>query len=634
MQRFATQGYFFDNLDAIVCTAGIVLGIAITSLYLVSTTIHLLMLGTALTLASLLYFAIKNREAVPTRHIEKPAKFLLEIIFFILFSASLLILHANEGRPLLYFVLMALSTGFLALSILFLKGKSDAVIQIIKILMVSLNLKYSLFLHYYGIGSDYWRHLADNSNLAQYGFIEILSGKESFYPLMHIQVAITTIIADTPIKDATNFAIIIPLVISSVCIFLVARNIINAKVGLLAMLIVNITDFHTYWGGAPQTTTYGICLYYFLIFFIFQAATLNSSRKTWLSLTILFIPLLILAHAVSSFIALISILGLIIGSFLYRKYFDNHAAIFPPIVVLLLYGVVLLQHWFVALYDKMNKETFFDVITSTLVTYITEYADFLNRAEAVSGYAATLPPLIERIADTTGLTLLIFLSVIGCLFWLSKKHRSAFTFPMITCTILLLTITVGFPLFGMRNIIPSRWFAFMYFFLSIMAAFALLAILSKTSQKGLGLILCFVIFSSLTFFMTACTIANEDSPLWLQERTISMAYTTQEGIGAETLSDVSERVLVDSRYTEVIENMPHSAERSIFSSDRQLTSTPGTVFLWRQYMLARPIENYVRLEGYYQEVLSPDILGIEFLNRLDNFDKMYDNHGIEGYYLT
>lgn len=113
-----------------------------------------------------------------------------------------------------------------------------------------------------------------------------------------------------------------------------------------------------------------------------------------------------------------------------------------------------------------------------------------------------------------------------------------------------------------------------------------------------------------------------------------MAYTTQEGIGAETLSDVSERVLVDSRYTEVIENMPHSAERSIFSSDRQLTSTPGTVFLWRQYMLARPIENYVRLEGYYQEVLSPDILGIEFLNRLDNFDKMYDNHGIEGYYLT
>jgi len=633
MQRFATRRYFFDNLDTIACVTGVVLGIVITSLYLVSATIHLLMLGPALTIASLSYLAIKNREAASTEPTGNSAKSLLEIVFFILFSASLLILHANEGRPLLYFVLIALSTGVLALSILFLKNKSDAIIQIIKILMVSFNLKYSLFLCYYGVGIDYWRHLASNSNLAQYGFIEILSGKAPFYPLMHIQVAVNAIITDIPIKDATNFAIIIPLVISSICIFLVARNIINAKVGFLAMLIVNITDYHTYWGAIPQTTTYGICLYYFLVFFIFQATTTNLNRKTWLALTILFIPVLILGHAVSSFIALISISGLIIGSFLYRKCFDNRTEIFPPIIVLLIYSIALLQHWFVALYSKMRDETFFEVITSTLVTYMTEHADFLNRPEAVSGYTAMLPPLIERAADTTGLTLLIFLAVIGCFFWLSKKRRSTFTFSMITCTILLLTITFGFPLFGIRNIIPSRWFAFMYFFLSIMAAFALLTIVSKTSNKRLRLIMCFVVLSSLTFFMTTSTIPNEDSPLWLQETTISMAYTTQEGIGAETLSNISERVLVDSRYTEVIDNMPHSAERIIFSSEQQL-STPDTVFLWRQYMLDRPVQNYVHLEGYYRKVSSPEILGIEFLHRLDNFDKMYDNHGIEGYYLT
>lgn len=269
MQRFATQGYFLDKLDTIACIAGIVLGIAITSLYLVSATIHLLMLGPALTLASLLYLGVKDRETVSNISIEKPAKALLEIIFFILFSASLLILHANEGRPLLYFVLIALSTGFLALSILFLQSKSDAIVQIIKILMISFNLKYSLFLGYFGVGSDYWRHLADNSDLTQFGFIEVLSGKEPFYPLMHIQVAVNAILTDIPIKDATNFAIIVPLVISSICVFLVARNIIDAKTGLLGMLIMNITDFHTYWGAVPQTTTFGLCLYYFLIFFIF-----------------------------------------------------------------------------------------------------------------------------------------------------------------------------------------------------------------------------------------------------------------------------------------------------------------------------------------------------------------------------
>jgi hypothetical protein len=634
MQRLGIQEYFFENLDTIASIAGIVFGIAITSLYLISATTHLLMLGPALTLASLLYLVIKNRETMLSESIAKPAKILLEVIFFILFSASLLTLHTNEGRPLVYFVHIALSAGFLALSIAFLKGKGDAVIQIVKILMVSFNLKYSLFLGYYGVGNDYWEHLAGNNLLSQYGFIEVLSAKEPYYPLMHIQVAIVDIVTNTPIKDATNFGIIIPLVISSVCIFLVARNIINAKVGLLAMLVVNITDFHTYWGAAPQTTTYGICLYYFLIFFIFRGATTNMNKKTWLALVLLFIPILILAHAVSSFIALISILGLIAGSCIYRICYDNRAMILPPILVLLLYGVVLLQHWFVALYNQMREETFFDVIISTLITHITEHADFLNRPEAVSEYVATLPPLFERMADTTGLALLMFLSAIGCLFWLSKKYRSAFTFPMIVCTIVLLFITFGFPLFGIRNIIPSRWFAFMYFFLSIMAAFALLTILSKTSKNKLGLVVSFVVISSLTFFMTTCTVSSVDNSFWLQETTISAAYTTQEGVGAETLSNISGRILADSRYIEVIRSIRHSAEHIGFSSDRQLTSTPGSVFLWRHYMLDRPIRTYTDLGGYYQKVERPEVLGTEFLTRLYDFDKVYDNHGVQGYYLT
>ena len=51
-------------------------------------------------------------------------------------------------------------------------------------------------------------------------------------------------------------------------------------------------------------------------------------------------------------------------------------------------------------------------------------------------------------------------------------------------------------------------------------------------------------------------------------------------------------------------------------------------------MVDRPIRKYIDLEGYYKKVEHPEILGTEFLNRLDSFDKMYDNHGIQGYYLT
>lgn len=134
--------------------------------------------------------------------------------------------------------------------------------------------------------------------------------------------------------------------------------------------------------------------------------------------------------------------------------------------------------------------------------------------------------------------------------------------------------------------------------------------------------------------MTTSTISNGDNPFWLQETTISTAYTTQEGIGAETLSNIAKKLLIDSRYLAVIDSIPHTAEYIAFSSEQQMSNTPDSVFLWRQYMVDRPIRKYIDLEGYYKKVEHPEILGTEFLNRLDSFDKMYDNHGIQGYYLT
>ncbi|MCX5844413.1 MAG: hypothetical protein NT022_11865, partial [Deltaproteobacteria bacterium] len=174
MQRLAVQKYFLENLDTVACILGIVFGILIASLYLISKTIHLLMLGLALTCASLVYLVIKKRQGVLNAPIHKSRKIIYEIIFFLLFSTSLLVLFTNENRPFSYFFLIALCSGFLALSILHAKTQSEIIMQILKIFMVSFNLKYSLFISFAGSGVDYWGHLKINSLLAQQGFINIL----------------------------------------------------------------------------------------------------------------------------------------------------------------------------------------------------------------------------------------------------------------------------------------------------------------------------------------------------------------------------------------------------------------------------------------------------------------------------
>lgn len=633
MQKLAVQKYFFENLDTVASIFGIVFGIIITSLYLVSKTIHLLMLGLALTLASLVYFALKNREKISKVPITTSIKLTCEIIFFSLFSMSLLILHIDEGRPFLYFVIIALSAGFLALSILNIKSKIDTALQIVKIFMISFNLKYSLFLSFSGTGVDYWEHLIENKNLIQYGFIQILSGKEQFFPLMHIQVAIHRIVTNTSIIDATNFAILIPLVISSICVFFVARKLFDVKIALLAMLIVNVTDFHTYWGSAPQTTTFGICLFYFLIFIIFQIASSTRNQVPWYIILIIFIPTLVLAHAVSSFIFLTTIGGIFVGSCVYKNFYDNHATIIPSILAFLLYGVILIQHWIIALYNAMGGSSFFEVIVSSLNYYVTEHAEFLNRPETVAEYIISLPPFIEQVADTTGIALLMFFAAIGCLFWLSKKNRNQFPFSMLTCTILLLVITFGFPLFGIRNIIPTRWFAFMYFFLSIMAAWAVYFLLIRIPNLRLRMVGSVIIIFSLTFFMTASTISNLDSPIWLKESTISTSYTVQELKGAETLSHFSNETFSDSRFGSSILGGYYGSQQDSLNS-RDLSNRTGSIFIWRTYMENSPIRMLTTLKGYYKPVVSDVVLGPEYLEELERMQKVYENGDVRGYYIN
>lgn len=634
MQRLAVQKYFFENLDTVACIFGIVFGILITSLYLISKTIYLFMLGLALTLASLVYFVLKNREKKSKFSIKTSIKLISEIIFFSLFSMSLLVLHIDEDRSFLYFVLISLSAGFLALSILNIKSKIDTALQIVKILMISFILKYSIFFSFKGNGVDYWAHLIDNINLTQYGFIETLSGKEQFFPLMHIQVAIHQIVTNTPIIDATNFAIIIPLVISSICVFLVARKLFDVKIALLAMLIVNTTDYLTCWGSAPQTTTFGVCLFYFLIFLIFQTASSTRNLTPWYIIFIILIPTLILAHAVSSFIFLITIGGLFVGSCVYNKFYDNRAAVIPPILVFLLSGVILFQNWLTALYNEMGGSSFFEVIVSSLEYSLTEQAQLLNRPETIAEYATFLPPFIERAANTVGIALLMLLAAIGCLFWLSEKNRNRFTFSMLTCTILLLIITFGFPLFGIRNIIPTRWFAFMYFFLSIMAAEAVFFLLIRIPEQRLRTFVSVIIIFSLTFFMTTSTISNLDSPIWLKDSTISTSYTLQELKGAETISHYSDETFSDSRYGgSVLGIYIGSQQDSLYSRD--LSNRAGSIFIWRTYMEDRPIRMVTTLKGYSQQVESDVILGPEYQEDLERMQqKIYENDDVRGYYIN
>lgn len=622
----------FKKIDSSLAVIGVVFGILISLLYLVSPTIHLFSIGMALTLSCSLYLFISHAKLPAHEHhnISKNEKKFLDILFLLLFVLSLIILHNSDYRPLSYFLIYSFCVGIVAISIFFSTNKLDYLIQYSKIILLSFNIKYSIFnLAGFVPGIDPWVHAKMNELLSQSGNIEVLFDKEMYFPIMHLQVTVMEILSNVSLRDASNFAIIIPFVFISSFVYLVSKDFLGHRIGLFAMLLVNVSDFHTYWGSAPQTTSYGIMLYYLLIYTLVKSYFLNYEPK-WVAISIYLSFVLIITHAVSSFIFIITIVGLTVGSLFYNFVY-NGRLISNFKSISLISVTMLLQHWFVALYSKDGRP-FFDVIVSTLDYYIAGYAEFLNRPETISTFSATLPPFSERFADTFGLFLFLFFGIVGSLLCLSNKYRSQNNFAFIFVLLILFSITFGFPLFGIRNIIPSRWFAFEYFFLSTLASFSIFKLSTYFKSRKFRSIFVAIIFVNISFFMSVGTNSNSDSPMWLEKNTLSATYTLAEVKGAETLSGFGNNFLCDYLFGRSVISQYFSQNCTIFDSSENFDH--GNIFIWRSYMEQRPIGYFTLLEGYYKPVVSTIVLGENFHSKLTQYDKIYDNKDLSAYSIT
>lgn len=622
---------FIKKIDILICVFTLVTGIIISLLYLKSQTIQLLTIGGSLVFASVLSLLIHNNlTSVKTPEILKQNQIVLEIIYFILFALSILVLFLSMlERPFLYFILISVCAGVLAISIFYSNTKRSNLLQIFKILILSLNLKYSIYLNYSLVGIDSIQHTKMNDQLALAGDISVLWGKEVSFPLMHINVAINQIVSGLPIHESSNFAIILPFVISSICVYLFARKFFDEKIALFSLLILNMSDYIIYWGSAPQTTTYGICLYYFLLFIISNFFIQKPSSQ-WMILLLIFIPSLILSHGVSSFIFLVTICGLYLGYKLYQHVFEKETFIFP-ILIIFITGIGLLQHWFMAIY-RAEGSSFFDSIGTTLNYYIMDKASLLNRPESYSHYTQILPPFIERFLNVFGFSLLIFFAILGSLLLFKPIFRNKVNFSIVICTALLLTITLIFPFFGIQNIVPTRWFAFEYFILSILAAFSIIQISNPLKKNGISLIVIIVVV--ITFFMIVDTTSNLDSPIWLKSSTVSTSYTIPEVKGATTLSHYSSNITGDSRfgYSVLVEYLEFN--ELDFNTFTEGSNFDNSIFLWRKYMVEKPIRTRKILEGYGGLVDVNIILGQNFFNSFERKNKIYDNSQLSGYFIT
>lgn len=635
------------DLDTFLAIMGMMIGIIISSMYLLSSTMHLLSVGIAISLASTIYILIKkNSKSILEAYDSKKMKIIYKILFFNLFSISICVLYFSEIRPLIYFIVISLCAMVLSISILSVGSKKEILFQILQIFMISLNLIYSIYYFFsYLPLSDSSKHLLMNNQLAIDGNIYFLWDKETYFPLMHLQVAISKLLLNCDIIDASNIAIILPFVISSICVYLVVRTCFDEKMALLSLLILNVTDYNILWGSQPQTTTYGVSLYFFIMYIIAKLFLFNFDKPdnyqnkvqyNWAIILLLLMLSMFLAHAVSSFILLYTLIVLSLFIIIYNKV-SGKETFTDVLSVTILAAVGLLQYWTIALYAKGSKP-FFDKIVERLGLHISNYMGFLNRPETIPEYAVTLPPFSERFVNLIGFSIFLLFSIIGGLFWISPKYRNRLTLSIITCVTLLLSITFAFPFFGIRNIIPDRWFIFEYFFLSMMTSFALMEILKRIKNPKTIKVFIMTFFFLFCFLMASNTVSNTDSPLWLKNSTPSVFFTENEMKGFDTLSKYSSNMISDYQFGRTTLEIKNGLKNRTISNQDQIYSENDTIFLWRKYTLNRPVRVHRVLNSSYNVKYTKmettnEVFGYSFYEKLNMYDKVYDNNKIIGYYL-
>ena len=598
---------FQGKIDIIAALVGALLGVVISCLNLVYPCTSFITLGPLLIIVCLVYLVFRRKLLTSTSEplVSHRLVLMINIIFWLslassIYSLSTEILH----RPLIYFILISIAASMIALQILYSGQKNTTYLILFEILLVSLSVRASAFWVFPTLpGSDSWAHMeyirafVNQGNIPQ-SMPEPIGGDYLYYPLSHLNITAVKLMTGLNYKAAMFFGAGLPLILSTIFVFLIGRNLVDRKIGLLAALLINLADCHLMWSISIIAMSFGISLYTMILYLFLRDKGNIKISTTSLVIVLLFV--LILTHTVSSFIMLCFILSFLIGMYAYRFLHIKQGAPKRSMVTPTLMGmfvVGMLAYWIYAGYTEGGS--FFDIIAKTLYRSLTTEAAFLARAPVAPG--------LDPALNISGFLILVLFGILGCLLWLTQRQEGRTKVSFIATLIVLFAITFLFPLFGLKNILPGRWYPFIYLVLSVAAATAILTVIYRIGFSKLGNIILVCIVFAFSFFMITNDNSNMDSPIYASEFNSRLVYTNSEMLVGEWVTEAYDgKIITDAQYGDCVIRVYFSRPYSVsfeMLDEEQLNS--GLV-IWRDVMADRPIRvpsGYVVLGGAFEPKL-------------------------------
>jgi hypothetical protein len=573
---------------------------------------------------------------------------ILNSLYFILFSLSILSIYFRPylyERPLLYFILMSLIVGVMALRI-FCNNISNSLF-LFQTILIGISISWSQLLLFPSLlGVDPWAHQAFTLKILDTHFIHFIPGGVDYstLPLFHIFIALTSLVTGFDYKFAAMFSVSLSQIICNVLfIFLLGKFLFNNRIGLLASLLLVVADHHIYMSYWSIPNGFAVVFILFLLYLLLKVKMHYPVLTSILS--ILLMITIILTHPIVSIFTAIILTFYFFGNptlnILYSKEnFDK--PLIPTNYSYTHYPLV--KKWGLSKFSKkytsitMTYLILFIVLMVAWWNFISGHLGILvfliknnfnieifNGNSILMSEYTTVVPFSERLFDNAGMFLFSALSFVGCFYMISQRYGNHNTFNF--AFIGLIPLFLGFfsLISNSHSILEDRWWYFAQILLSIPLALSLTLIASYVKQKYLSSGLFFFIVLFMSFIMIMNPYANNDNHIFSPNSSITHALTASELQAAKTTSTIWKGTIKTDRYYANSQNFKYGNFEAFCNETYQKNpdNLSNSFVLIRKAIIGKVFNmflSYVRLD------YDPRVLLDEY-----RFSQIYDCGSVGGY---
>jgi hypothetical protein len=543
------------RLDAVAAIAGLVLALALFPLRFLASQIYIETIPVVLGIACLLYLVTTYRPRDAS--VEPPvlstgvARLLPGVCF--VGMALLVALAVHAGDRTLPFYLLAGAVGSLVLLQPLLVADEDfqprlALLQVVVLAFV-IRLT-ALYTTVGFVGIDIWTHVPTfTAGIVEEQSLGAIAGDKYYAsPLYHLLVAGASFLYDSTLRTALYLSVGVLMPVSTLFVYLTGRLLVRERWAVFAAALYAVTDYAIQWGIHLIPTSMGLAVYLAVLYALVRVMRTDYGAVDYGLLAFLTV-IVVLTHQVSSFIMVVTLaaalgaqvlkrLGLLQPSGGYA--FDARESISVAGLFVFDLGLITFM-WSLTPYKGQSfLETMISYLRETLATS----AGFLNLAGPSGGSSAGAAgggrTLIEQVAlyvDTLGFLLLLFATFLGCLYVVRSERARVSVLTLLVSSAVMLVFVLGLPMFGIRTLIPTRWFAFLYAPMALLAALGFRH-LSRDLVRPL-FVVCVLVFALVTpATMVLSSEATVDNPVFEDERE-ELSYSKPEIVAAYAVGDLT-----------------------------------------------------------------------------------------------